>query len=99
MGRTVPQNLREMVWNRYIGYGVGRAKCCCCQTTEITPFRFECGHVIAHAEDGETNVENLRPICASCNRSMGKHDMRTYMQKYGFGQLYDYVYDMEVDHN
>jgi hypothetical protein len=45
--------------------------CYCCETTPITPFDFECGHVIARCKRDSTNdLENLRPICTLCNRSM-----------------------------
>jgi len=41
-----------------------------CQNT-ITPFTFQCGHNIPESKGGETDISNLRPICANCNLSMG----------------------------
>ena len=37
----------------------------------ITPFNFEVGHNIPESKGGATDINNLRPICSKCNRSMG----------------------------
>jgi 5-methylcytosine-specific restriction endonuclease McrA len=37
----------------------------------ITPFSFEAGHNVPYSRGGMTTLENLRPICMLCNRSMG----------------------------
>ena len=44
---------------------------------------FSCGHVIAEANGGELKLNNLKPICMSCNSSMGTQNMDSYIQKYG----------------
>ena len=36
----------------------------------ITPFTFECGHNIPESKGGTSDIDNLRPICGNCNRSM-----------------------------
>ena len=33
---------------------------------------FHCGHIISEYNGGETNLENLKPICSNCNFKMGK---------------------------
>jgi len=37
----------------------------------LTPFTFEVGHNIPESKGGTTNIDNLRPICSKCNKSMG----------------------------
>ncbi len=44
---------------------------------------FVCGHIIAEANGGELKLDNLKPICVSCNSSMGVQNMNEYIQKYG----------------
>jgi hypothetical protein len=46
---------------------------CCVQwcKNKITPFSFEAGHDIPESKGGSTTLDNLRPICSSCNKSMG----------------------------
>ena len=67
---TIPSLMRTQVWNRWIGIDRGQVKCPYCQINPITPFFFECGHVLAEAEGGKVSVENLRPLCGECNRKM-----------------------------
>jgi 5-methylcytosine-specific restriction endonuclease McrA len=66
----VSQALRVMVWEKYYPNQY-TAVCPVCKTTEIKALAFECGHILAHAKGGATDITNLRPICATCNRSMG----------------------------
>ena len=66
----IPKALREKVWYSYIIRKNQHYVCYCCESTPITPFNFECGHVHAKSKGGEINLQNLRPICTLCNRSM-----------------------------
>jgi hypothetical protein len=68
---TIPKVLRIKVWNTYIGENIGKTKCLCCNEIDITQSIFECGHIIAEAKGGKTVLENLMPICSTCNKSMG----------------------------
>jgi hypothetical protein len=72
----IPLSLRIKVWNTNIGIDIGRTRCACCDVNEITQFQFECGHIISEASGGPTSLDNLLPICSSCNRSM--HTMNLY---------------------
>lgn len=71
MRKNVPKAIREQVWIMYCGEHF-RHKCIVrwCENS-MTPFSFEVGHNIPHSKGGTTNIDNLRPICANCNRSMG----------------------------
>jgi hypothetical protein len=79
--KTIPLPVRTKVWNTYVGETKGKAKCMCCGDVDITPFRFECGHLKSEYNNGDISIENLRPICSGCNKSMGKINMDEYMKK------------------
>jgi HNH endonuclease len=56
----------------------------CCGEREISLLgEWECGHIIASSMGGLTTINNLRPLCGSCNRSMGIENMKTYMERTG----------------
>lgn len=82
--RAIPKTLKRLVWDTYIGSAVGCAKCCCCKARDIFQYEFHCGHVEPESKGGKTSVENLRPICAQCNLSMGARDMNEFMKACGF---------------
>ena len=78
----IPSVLRELVWNTYIGEGEGKGLCYARGKEKLTPFEFECGHIIAESKGGETNLNNLRPVCTKCNRSIGTENMDDFKKKY-----------------
>lgn len=82
--KSIPPILKRNVWNKYIGEDIGKAKCTCCKLVDITQLSFHCGHIIAEAKGGELKMDNLKPICQSCNSSMGTMNMNEYVEKYGF---------------
>ena len=77
--KSIPKSLRIKVWNTYIGEDIGKTKCLCCKTIDITQSIFECGHLLAEAKGGETSLSYLRPICSTCNKSMKTINMDDYM--------------------
>lgn len=76
--KTIPKPLRNSVWNKHIGKEKGIGNCFCCHS-DIDSKHFECGHVISEATGGDTTVNNLRPVCSLCNKSMGTMDMNTFI--------------------
>jgi hypothetical protein len=75
--------LKRKVWEQQIGEDIGKSKCLCCRLTDITQLSFHCGHIISEANGGEIKLDNLRPICQSCNSSMGTVNMDEFINKYG----------------
>lgn len=69
--QAIPTALKSAIWLAYNGKCF-EAKCnvTWCQTF-INVFNFEAGHDVPESKGGPTTLENLRPICALCNRSMG----------------------------
>lgn len=80
--KSIPIAVKRLVWNKYIGEDIGKSKCYCCKLSSITQLTFHCGHVVAEKNGGDINVDNLRPICQSCNSSMGTINMDDYIYKY-----------------
>uniref|UniRef100_A0A6C0K1I6 HNH endonuclease 5 domain-containing protein n=1 Tax=viral metagenome TaxID=1070528 RepID=A0A6C0K1I6_9ZZZZ len=69
--KNIPKALREQVWIQSKGK-VFETKCSTvwCRNT-MSVFDFHAGHNIPESKGGSTTIENLVPICARCNLSMG----------------------------
>lgn len=80
--RSIPLTLKKLVWDKYVGLKIGQTKCFCCKKTDIIQMSFHCGHVKSEAEGGTLTISNLRPICQSCNSSMGTMNMNEFINKY-----------------
>jgi 5-methylcytosine-specific restriction endonuclease McrA len=81
--QAIPKNVRNIVWNHYIGEDIIKHKCLCCKKVTITNTNFEVGHVISEKNEGTHEINNLRPICGACNHSMGTENMIDFVVKYG----------------
>ena len=70
--KKIPSALREQVWLINFGDRHFKNKCVVewCENI-VTPFNFEVGHNIPESKGGQTSIDNLRPICSKCNKSMG----------------------------
>lgn len=78
----LPKDVRDQVWDRYVGATKTISKCYCCRWRPITYRDFEVGHNKAVAKGGKDHISNLRPICKQCNRSMGTMSIERYREKY-----------------
>jgi len=76
---NIPKALKIAVWNKYIGEDIGKTKCLCCNITDITQLKFHTGHIISEFNGGLINIDNLKPICESCNKSMSKKNMNDFI--------------------
>lgn len=81
--KALPQKLRALVWNTYIGNKHGTGKCWCCKDKIIEQMDFHCGHVSSVKDGGSDEIINLRPVCAPCNLSMGTTNMIDFMKTLG----------------
>ena len=68
---VIPKRIREIVWTTYNG-NVFDSKCYVdwCDN-QINVFNFQVGHDIPESKGGTIDIHNLKPICGSCNLSMG----------------------------
>jgi hypothetical protein len=81
--KQIPSGIRNLVWNKYISNTMKKSKCYCCREEAITFANFHCGHYISRKNGGNDTIKNLRPICMSCNLSMGSTNMDDYIKEYG----------------
>jgi len=69
--QKIPKALREQVWITNFGK-IFEHRCyikwC---TNKINVFDYHVGHNIPESKGGKMCLENLKPICARCNQSMG----------------------------
>jgi len=79
--KSIPKAVKDKVWDTYIGGSYGKGKCYCCETY-VDSKKFDCGHVVAAAVGGQNVVENLRPVCSTCNKSMGTQNMEEFKDMY-----------------
>ena len=68
---TIPVALQEAIWIKHMGRNFeGKCRTTWCPNS-ITVFDFQAGHDIPESKGGPTTLDNLVPICARCNLSMG----------------------------
>jgi len=79
--KSIPKTLRKQVWKTY-NKEESSAFCWCCEVNKVDIWQWECGHVISEVHGGTLNIKNLRPICSSCNKSMGTQNMETFKKKH-----------------
>jgi hypothetical protein len=76
--KKIPSNVREIVWKNYLsdtGQTSNEIKCPVSICNKIIDgFNFECGHIMSEKNNGKIALTNLRPICSSCNKSMGSRN-------------------------
>lgn len=78
--RSCPKAVKETVWRKYNGNRMAGKCYVCGAPTSFTSF--EVGHNRAHALGGKWTVSNCRPICRSCNRSMGRGSIEAFKKKH-----------------
>ena len=68
--KYIPKALREQVW--LINFGKKYQHKCYSKWCNniIDVFNYEVGHNIPESKGGETKIDNLKPICSRCNKSM-----------------------------
>lgn len=79
--KSIPKALKNLVWDKNIGKEKGIGECYVCKQ-ELDSKKFHCGHIIAEKSGGETQLDNLKPICATCNLSMGTQNMEDFKKMF-----------------
>jgi 5-methylcytosine-specific restriction endonuclease McrA len=77
---SCPKAVKETVWRKYFGNKMS-GKCYVCKKP-ILFTDFEVGHNKSFSKGGTWNVNNLRPICRTCNRSMGTMSIEAFKRKH-----------------
>lgn len=69
----IPQSLRKKVWNKYFG-NLSKHKCPISWCNNILDNSIKngwaAGHIISEHNKGKAVLENLKPICKTCNSEM-----------------------------
>jgi hypothetical protein len=78
---------RRMVWAFHIDLEVLKHKCLCCRTLWITRDTFDVGHIISRADGGNDDIQNLRPICKTCNQGMKTKNMKEHILEKGYDKI------------
>ena len=86
--QPINKSLRSAVWTTYLNPDSFSDKCWCCKYAIINRDNFQSGHVISVAEGGDSKLENLRPICNTCNTSMSTKNMINFIEECGFQNSY-----------
>ena len=77
---TIPEKLRQNVWKKRNENNVV-GQCFICKST-LTNYNFDCGHIISLYHNGETKLNNLEPICRTCNLDMSIMNLNEYKRIY-----------------
>ena len=77
----IPKSVKDTIWDNIFGKEAGIGKCYCC-SCEINSKKFDCGHIISVANGGTNVIDNLKPICSTCNKSMGTKNMEEFRKEY-----------------
>lgn len=72
---------RERIWRKYCPDNHSMDGHCYCCNGKITFVNFEVGHIVAVSKGGSNSMENLKPICSTCNRDMGTQNMKEFMSQ------------------
>lgn len=67
---------KDDVWDNYNRSDRGRCPCCASLIWKVHHHK---SHIIAHAEGGNEDIENLIPLCQKCNSSMGTMSVFEFM--------------------
>ena len=79
--KPISKGLRDIVWLKYMGNKM-QGKCYCCKIKPIHNMDFQVGHNKSVYCGGTNHINNLRPICRSCNNAMGIKSIEWYKNKY-----------------
>jgi len=82
----IPASVKNTLWSLHFQNSI-QGKCQCCKTEVISKNNFDCGHIISEKNGGNVHLDNLKPICRSCNSSMGATNMNDFITKYGFDKI------------
>ena len=70
---------RNKVWEAFFTTNSGTCYIC---NFHISSYTFEAGHIIAESKGGLAKLHNFRPVCKTCNNSMGTKNMDEYKKEH-----------------
>ena len=79
--KTIPKSVKDKLWDDTYGPSKGEAECYVCNCI-INSKKFDCGHIVSVKNGGSDSIDNLKPICSTCNKSMGIENLEDFKSKY-----------------
>lgn len=79
------KNIKNEVWKRYYGAANNIVQCHVCGIKELDRNDTSCyhhAHIVPHSQGGNETVDNLIPICSSCNGAMHEENLRDFQKKH-----------------
>jgi 5-methylcytosine-specific restriction endonuclease McrA len=79
--RSISGKLRQQVWQSMFS-GKEETICLLCKDKKMLREEgasWEVAHVVPFASGGDEELSNLRPLCRTCNRRMGKRHFAEYI--------------------
>lgn len=81
---AIPKTLQKQVWQKEFN-AMTNGKCPIYKCPNIldtkTVNSWQCGHITSIMNGGETSLDNLRPICPTCNQKMSSMNWDDYVNK------------------
>ena len=75
--KSIPKKIRGEAWTNHFGTST-KGACYCCKV-ELDVFEdWHAGHIVSHSNGGADIAQNIRPVCGSCNLSMGTENMDAF---------------------
>lgn len=84
--KKISPEIRFKLWEKYVGDTL-IGKCFCCNKNKITPLTnymtFQAGHIKSEFNGGIISLDNMLPICRSCNARMNTTNWDDYVTNRG----------------
>ncbi len=77
--KSIPAVVRFECWTRENGNSL-EGKCWCCSAA-LRFTEFEAGHLVAVARGGQNTLDNLKPVCRTCNNNCRTKNMIDYKKE------------------
>ena len=98
----VSTQLKKDVWKKEFG-SVTSGKCPIFNCHNILSLNvqnsWQCGHLISRYNKGDTSLDNLRPICPSCNNDMKEKNWYDWENKKMRDQIIEIYYEDDTDND
>jgi 5-methylcytosine-specific restriction endonuclease McrA len=95
--KAIPKAVKDSVWDTTFGASKGIGKCYVCDA-EINSKCFDCGHIIAVSNGGNNSKDNLKPICSTCNKSMGTKNMEEFKKEHFTSKTNNFLNNLNINH-
>ena len=79
--KAIPRKIRGEAWKLQFGNSV-KGSCYCCKKEFDVFDDWHAGHIVSSSNGGPDTANNLRPVCGSCNLSMGTSNMDAFKARY-----------------